>query len=136
MLNPVKNLMKDNELEGSVSVISDEITITGTVTSSGNLIINGNVEGEINCESLEIGPSGVVTGTVKAGKCYLAGKLEGKLSARTVNILSTGDLNGRLSYGKLEIESGANIALKLRKTKQLMIRRLKMKLLMRRFKYV
>ena len=61
MLNPVKNLMKDNELEGSVSVISDEITITGTVTSSGNLIINGNVDGEINCESLEIGPSGVVT---------------------------------------------------------------------------
>ena len=54
MLNPVKNLMKDNELEGSVSVISDEITITGTVTSSGNLIINGNVDGEINCESLEI----------------------------------------------------------------------------------
>jgi cytoskeletal protein CcmA (bactofilin family) len=41
------------------------------------------------------------------------------LSARIVNILSTGDLNGRLSYGKLEIESGANIALKLRKTKQL-----------------
>ena len=84
-----------------------------------NLIINGNVDGEINCESLEIGPSGVVTGTVKAGQCFLAGKLEGKLSARVVNILSTGDLNGRLSYGKLEIESGANIALKLRKTKQL-----------------
>ena len=119
MLNPVKNLMKDNELEGSVSVISDEITITGTVTSSGNLIINGNVDGEINCESLDIGPTGVVTGTVKAGQCNLAGKLEGKLSARTVNILSTGDLNGRLSYGKLEIETGANIALKLRKTKQL-----------------
>jgi len=119
MLNPVKNLMRDNDLEGSVSVISDEITITGTVTSSGNLIINGNVDGEINCESLEIGPSGVVTGTVKAGQCFLAGKLEGKLSARTVNIASTGDLNGRLSYGKLEIETGANIALKLRKTKQL-----------------
>ena len=119
MLNPVKNLMKDNELQGSVSVISDEITITGTVTSSGNLIVNGNVDGEINCESLEIGPSGVVTGTVKAGQCSLAGKFEGKLSARTVNILSTGDLNGRLSYGKLEIETGANIALKLRKTKQL-----------------
>ena len=119
MLNPVKNLMRDNDLEGSVSVISDEITITGSVTSSGNLIINGNVDGEINCESLEIGPSGVVTGTVKAGQCLLAGKLEGKLSARTVNIASTGDLNGRLSYGKLEIETGANIALKLRKTKQL-----------------
>ena len=119
MLNPVKNLMRDNDLEGSVSVISDEITITGTVTSSGNLIINGNVDGEINCESLEIGPSGVVTGTVKAGQCLLAGKLEGKLSARTVNIASTGDLNGRLSYGKLEIETGASIALKLRKTKQL-----------------
>ena len=95
MLNPVKNLMRDNDLEGSVSVISDEITITGSVTSSGNLIINGNVDGEINCESLEIGPSGVVTGTVKAGQCLLAGKLEGKLSARTVNIASTGDLNGR-----------------------------------------
>ena len=119
MLNPVKNLMRDNDLERSVSVISDEITITGTVTSSGNLIINGNVDGEFNCESLEIGPSGVVTGTVKAGQCFLAGKLEGKLSARTVNIASTGDLNGRLSYGKLEIETGANIALKLRKTKQL-----------------
>ena len=119
MLNPVKNLMRDNDLEGSVSVISDEITITGSVTSSGNLIINGNVDGEINCESLEIGPSGVVTGTVKAGQCLLAGKLEGKLSARTVNIASTGDLNGRLSYGKLEIENGANIELKLRKTKQL-----------------
>ena len=49
----------------------------------------------------------------------MAGKLEGKLSARNVSITSTGNLNGRLSYGNLEVESGASIALKLRKTKQL-----------------
>ena len=119
MLNPVKNLIREDSSEGSVSVISDEITITGTVSSSGNLVVNGNVDGEISCESLEIGPTGFVSGTVKAGQCHLAGKLEGKLSARNVSITSTGNLNGRLSYGNLEVESGASIALKLRKTKQL-----------------
>ena len=119
MQNPIKSLIRDNDTPNSVSVISDEITITGTVSSSGNLVVNGSIEGEITCESLEIGASGQVNGTVKAGHCILAGKLEGKLTARTVNIASTGNLNGRLSYGKLEIENGANIALKLRKTKQL-----------------
>ena len=118
MLNQGKNLMKDKEGQGSGSVISDEININGTVKRAGNRRINGKVDGEINCESLEIGPSGVVTGTVKAGQCSLAGKLEGKLSARIVNILSTGDLKGRLSYGKLESETSANIEHQLRKTKQ------------------
>ena len=119
MLNPVKTLMNDDDSSNSVSVISDEITISGTVSSSGNLVVNGNVEGDITCESLKIGQTGNVNGTVKAEFCYLAGKLEGKLTARQVSISSTGNLNGRLSYGKLEVESGANIALKLRKTKQL-----------------
>ena len=40
--------MRDNDLERSVSVISDEITITGTVTSSGNLIMSNIVDPSIN----------------------------------------------------------------------------------------
>ncbi len=119
MLNPMKNVEKTDGSGQTVSVISDEITITGNINSTGDLIINGKVDGEITCDSLEIGPNGNVKGTVKAEFCLIAGNVEGKLAAKSINVSSSGNLNGRLSYGKLEIENGANVEIKLRKTKQL-----------------
>ena len=119
MLNPMKNLEKTEGSDQTVSVISDEITIIGNINSTGDLIINGKVDGEITCDSLEIGPNGNVKGTVKAEFCLVAGKVEGKLAARSINVSSGGNLNGRISYGKLEIENGATVEIKLRKTKQL-----------------
>ena len=119
MLNPMKNIEKTETSSQSVSVISDEITIVGNINSTGDLVINGKVDGEINCDSLEIGPNGDVKGSVKAEFCLVSGNIEGKLSAKSINVSSTGNLNGRISYGKLQIEDGANIEIKLRKTKQL-----------------
>ena len=119
MLNPMKNIEKPETSNQSVSVISDEITIVGNINSTGDLVINGKVDGEINCDSLEIGPNGNVKGSVKAEFCLVSGNIEGKLSAKSINVSSTGNLNGRISYGKLQIENGANIEIKLRKTKQL-----------------
>ena len=119
MLNPMKNVEKTDGSGQSVSVISDEITIVGNINSTGDLVINGKVDGEISCDSLEIGPNGNVKGNVKAEFCVVSGNIEGKLSARSINITSTGNLNGRLSYGKIAIENGALVEIKLRKTKQL-----------------
>ena len=119
MLNPMKNIEKPEASNHSVSVISDEITIVGNINSTGDLVINGKVDGEINCDSLEIGPNGDVKGSIKAEFCLVSGNIEGKLSAKSINVSSTGNLNGRISYGKLEIENGANVEIKLRKTKQL-----------------
>tara|TARA_S200000501_G_C20579957_1_gene636811 strand:- start:5 stop:388 length:384 start_codon:yes stop_codon:yes gene_type:complete len=119
MLNPMKNIEKPEASNQSVSVISDEITIVGNINSTGDLVINGKVDGEINCDSLEIGPNGDVKGSIKAEFCLVSGNIEGKLSAKSINVSSTGNLNGRISYGKLEIENGANVEIKLRKTKQL-----------------
>ena len=119
MLNPMKNAEKTDGSGQSVSVISDEITIVGNINSTGDLIINGKVDGEISCDSLEIGPNGNVKGNVKAQFCLVSGNIEGKVSAKSINVSSSGNLNGRLSYGRLEIENGAQVEIKLRKTKQL-----------------
>ena len=91
------------------SVIGADVTITGNVSASADLHIDGTVEGDITCSSLVQGETSVVTGAIKAETARLAGTVNGSITARELVILKTARIEGDVHYDALTIEQGAQV---------------------------
>ncbi len=90
------------------SVIGPGIHFKGTLTGSGNLRIDGTVDGTINIQgALLITDGAKVTAEVRAGAVSVGGSLKGNVSAGKVEILSTGRVWGDLLTTAFATEEGA-----------------------------
>ena len=89
------------------SVIGSDVTITGDVSATTELHVDGRIDGDIACASLVQGESSVIEGAVKAESARLAGTLTGSISARDLVILRTAHIHGDVHYEALTIEQGA-----------------------------
>ena len=57
------------------STIGEDLTITGDVTSKGELRIDGRVQGNVDCLSLILGENSEIKGDVKAEEVLIRGRL-------------------------------------------------------------
>jgi cytoskeletal protein CcmA (bactofilin family) len=89
------------------STIGEDLTITGDVTSKGELRIDGRVQGNVHCLSLILGESSEITGDVKAEDVLICGRLIGSVRGRRVILQSTAHVEGDLLHKDLAMEQGA-----------------------------
>ena len=92
-----------------LSFIGPEVTVSGSLTTSAQIQIDGKVEGDVRCDVLSQGESGVVAGDIHADEARVAGRVEGKVSARNVVIEATGRICGDVTYEVISICAGAQI---------------------------
>lgn len=90
-----------------VSLISADLSVRGDLISPGDLQIDGFVEGDIQCQSLTIGPSATVTGNISAEEVLIRGTLQGDIEARSVTLGKTAHVNGDILHETIAIEAGA-----------------------------
>jgi len=93
----------------NLSFIAREITITGNIEGSGNLHIDGTVEGDVSAATLIVGSDGKVRGNIVADSAQIAGSVEGTVAAKSLVIEATARINGDLSYDAVSIASGAQV---------------------------
>jgi cytoskeletal protein CcmA (bactofilin family) len=102
---------RDTKLESGgksvPSIISADLKITGDLISSGEIQIDGTVEGDIECSALIIGVNGSVTGEINAESVRLHGKVEGVIRAKTVYLAATAHMVGDITHDSLAIDPGA-----------------------------
>lgn len=91
------------------SVFGPDISITGDITASADLHIDGSVEGDLSCSSLVQGETSIVKGAVTAETARLAGTVDGSITARELVILKTAKITGDVFYDALTIEQGAQV---------------------------
>lgn len=91
------------------SVIGADVTITGNISASADLHIDGTVEGDITCASLVQGEKSAIMGAVVAESARLAGRVAGSITARELVILKTARIEGDVHYDALTIEQGAQV---------------------------
>ena len=91
------------------SVIGADVVITGNITASADLHIDGTVDGDITCKSLVQGEKSAINGAVVAETARLAGKVTGSITARELVILKTARIEGDVHYDALTIEQGAQV---------------------------
>ena len=113
MFGDKKSLIKDTER----SLISETVSIDGTVNSSGAIDIAGLVKGPVFSKEIVIKETGSISGTVEADEVEVHGHLDGKISAVNVVIGSTGVVKGDVEFSNnLRTENGADIEGYIKKT--------------------
>jgi len=97
-----------NIISKDFSIIDKELTIDGTVSTRGRLIIKGVVKGTIIGENVVIAEEGSVYADTKVASMTIGGTFEGEIRAsKELILLSTGKCTGKIVCKNLVIETGA-----------------------------
>ena len=92
-----------------ITIISNGVKIEGKITSSGNIRIDGEIQGDIFSDShITIGEGAKVKGQINANVITIGGKVRGTVRAKDNLILdSKSNLKGDIFTKNLVIEEGA-----------------------------
>ena len=106
-----EDLVGTNSSAGtSTSLIGAGTSMKGDITSNGDLRIDGNLVGNINCSAkVVIGANGVVEGDIVGGQADIMGKVTGTIKVKDLLQLKGGcSVHGNIQAAKLQIEPTAN----------------------------
>ena len=92
----------------SISTISEDLTITGNVTSKGELHLDGQVQGDVHCVALVLGENAELEGSVVAEDVMVRGRLIGSVRALRVMLEASSHVEGDLFHKSLSIEQGTH----------------------------
>ena len=99
------------------SLISETVSIEGTINSSGAIDVAGLVKGPVYSKEIVIRDTGSITGSIEADDVEIHGHLDGKVSAQNIVIGATGIVKGDIEFGQnLRTENGADIDGYIKKT--------------------
>jgi len=113
MFGDKKNKIKDTER----SLISETVSIEGTINSSGAIDIAGLVKGPVISKEIVIRETGSITGSIEGDRVEVHGHMDGKISGDEIIIGSTGTVKGDVEFGNnLRTENGADIDGYIKKT--------------------
>ena len=113
MFGDKKNKLIDSER----SLISETVSIEGTINSSGAIDVAGLIKGPVFSKEIIIRETGSITGTIEGDHIEIHGHLDGKVSGQNIVIGSTGTVKGDIEFGNnLKTENGADIDGYIKKT--------------------
>ncbi len=92
----------------SISTIGEDLTITGNVTSTGELHLDGRIHGDVHCVSLVLGETAQLEGSVVVEDVIVRGRLIGSVRALRVMLQSQAHVEGNLFHNSLSIEQGTH----------------------------
>ncbi len=113
MFGDKKKKIKDTER----SLISETVSIEGTINSSGAIDVAGLVKGPVYSKEIIVRETGSITGSIEADHVEIHGHMDGKVAGADVVVGSTGTVKGDIEFGNnLKTENGADIDGYIKKT--------------------
>ena len=109
-------------IEGPTSVLGADITIIGqqlVLKTKGSLLIAGQIQGDVHGESVTVGESGSVTGTITARTIIVQGEARGALKGSQVILHATSRVDGDIVKQTLSIAEGAQFDGSVRRAKDI-----------------
>jgi cytoskeletal protein CcmA (bactofilin family) len=94
---------------GMFSVLGPDVIVTGNVTATADLHIDGRVEGDVNCGTLAQGAESQIFGSVTAEAARIAGAVEGTVRVKQLTVERSAKITGDVEYENITIENGGNI---------------------------
>jgi len=93
-----------------INIIGAGTIITGDITCSGDIRIDGVLTGNLNVQGkVVIGTSGAIKGEITCKNSEVEGKIEGKISVvELLSLKATSSILGDIKTRRLAIEPGAN----------------------------
>jgi cytoskeletal protein CcmA (bactofilin family) len=94
--------------KASPSLLSSDLTIKGNVLTSGDIQIEGTIEGDVRAHLLTVGESAVIKGEISADDVVVNGRVIGRLRGLKVRLTATAQVEGDIVHKTIAIESGAH----------------------------
>lgn len=89
------------------SIISADMAIQGAVNSTGDVQIDGRVDGDVRSLGLVIGEKAEIHGEIFVEDVTVRGKVVGRIHARKVLLAATSHVEGDILHEALAVEAGA-----------------------------
>jgi len=90
------------------SVLSSDLHIQGNMKTTGDIQVEGTVEGDIRAHLLTIGETATIKGEVVADDVVVNGRIVGRVRGLKVRLTSTARVEGDIIHKTIAIESGAH----------------------------
>jgi cytoskeletal protein CcmA (bactofilin family) len=92
----------------SASVLSSDLTVVGNLRTTGDIQVEGTVEGDIRAHLLTVGESATIRGEIVADDIVVNGRVIGRVRGLKVRLTSTAKVEGDIIHKTIAIESGAH----------------------------
>jgi cytoskeletal protein CcmA (bactofilin family) len=92
------------------SLLGTDLRITGDISSSGEVQVDGRVEGDIIADCLIVSDTGVVDGAVAANSVRVLGTVNGPITAGSVKLGRSARVTGDIVHRTLSVEEGAFVS--------------------------
>lgn len=89
------------------SVISADLVVNGTLVSTGDIQVDGRVEGDVRSTGLVVGDKAFVHGELCAEEVTVRGRVQGSIRARKVLLCATSHVEGNILHEAFAVETGA-----------------------------
>jgi cytoskeletal protein CcmA (bactofilin family) len=90
------------------SILSSDLQIKGNLRTTGDIQIEGQVEGDIRAHLLTVGEGATVKGELIADDVVINGRIVGRVRGLKVRLTSTARVEGDIIHKTIAIESGAH----------------------------
>ena len=90
------------------STLSSDLTVTGNLVTSGDIQIEGTVEGDIRAHLLTVGEGATVKGECVADDVVVNGRVVGCVRGLKVRLTASARVEGDIIHKTIAIESGAH----------------------------
>ncbi len=92
----------------AASVLASDLTVTGNLRTTGDIVIEGVVDGDIRAHLLTVGESATIRGEIVADDIVINGRVIGRVRGLKVRLTSTARVEGDIIHKTIAIESGAH----------------------------
>ena len=92
----------------AASVLSSDLTITGNLRTTGDIQVEGTIEGDIRAHLLTVGETATIRGEIVADDIVVNGRVIGRVRGLKVRLTSTARVEGDIIHKTIAIESGAH----------------------------
>ena len=92
----------------AASTLSADLQISGNLRTSGDVVIEGVVDGDIRAHLLTVGESATIRGEIVADDIVINGRVIGRVRGLKVRLTSTARVEGDIIHKTIAIESGAH----------------------------
>ena len=89
------------------SILSADTRLTGDLVSSGDVTVEGTIDGSIKCRSLTLSGQPKIKGIVEAETAHVGGTFTGELRANKVILNKSARMRGDIYQEVLEVHPGA-----------------------------
>lgn len=90
------------------SILSSDLVVKGNLKTTGDVQIEGVIEGDIRAHLLTVGEGATVKGEIVADDVVVNGRVVGRVRGLKVRLTSTARVEGDIIHKTIAIESGAH----------------------------